>query len=684
MRSVWYALRSTGGSLRAPVALAFAVVLASTMTLAFAATLTSGQAAQPESKAKPATVENRAAESIVDEFHPDRALRDDGTRAPLPPPAFGGRAIVQIEALPKSLCYALDSSGVLRRILYELHETLLLRNWETFEFEPVLCASYTVEDRLVLAGEKSSEVLFGRVSEDGDTWLVTPISAENPLKAARRVPKTGVERIERGTVFTWRLRPGVRWHDGEPFHARDVAFSLSIYANPTVRCDDKRFAYADIERVETLDDMTVRVTYGKQYFMALASLGDLFLLPAHLYDLSDPDNARFDAGYHAQKKALDPNWKPTSAEQGAYVNDNVHNRAFVGLGPYMLANYTSEFVEARRFEGYFDPRNAGYLDTLRWRAIPDAAAAFRAFLNGELDFFDMVTTDDYFSSATESKEFQARAYRGWHDTSVYWFIGWNCAKPALADPRVRRALAHMFDFDEFKSTFYRGLARQVTGMFSPRSPAYATDVKPYGFDPKEATRLLAEAGWYDRDGDGRIDKDGKPLEIELLMQAGNAVGLAFSAKFQENLARIGVRLAPTALDWAALNQRKSRGDFDAVALGWAPPFESDPEQMFHSRWGKAEKKGSNFVAFVDDEADRLIESGRRELDDARRAAIWRQLHQRLYELQPYLFCFNPPRKFVMNKALRGFQGYALDPNYVLRRWYYAAGTPATRATLGRP
>jgi len=568
---------------------------------------------------------------IVDEFHPDRARRADGTLPPLPKPAYGGRVVVQMESMPKSLCYALESSGVIRRLLYELHETLLVRDWDTCEFKPRLCRDWTVD-----------------------------------------VP---------GKSFTFRLRDDVRWHDGHRFTARDVAFSLSIYADPNVRCDDKRFAYEGIESVEVVDDLTVRVTYAKPYFMAEASVGDLFLLPSHLYDLTDPDNARYDPDYHARKKAADPKWKPTPEERAAYVNDNPHNRAFVGLGPYRVKEYGADSILATRFDGYFDSGEAGYVDEIRWRSVPDAGAAFRAFLNGDLDFFDMVTTDDWFSSAAESPEFEKRAYKGWHDTAVYWYVGWNCKRPQLADARVRRALAHLFDFDEFRRTFYRGLATQVTGMFSPRSPAYDASIRPYAFDVKAARKLLTEAGWYDRDGDGFVDKDGATLDIEILMQAGNAVGKAFGARFQENLAQVGIRLRATSLDWNALNQRKNSGDFDALALGWAPPYESDPEQMFHSRWGNAEKKGSNFVGFADDETDRLIDAGRAELDAPARAAVWRKLHARLYEMQPYLFAFNPPRKFVMNRALRGFASYALDPNYAIRRWYYAEGTPGTRASL---
>jgi len=635
------------------------------------------EAQAPAQRGEPAT------QRIVDEFHPERQPDANGKRAALPKPAYGGRAIVHIDALPKSLCYAIESSGVTRRILHEMHETLLARDFETFEIKPVLCESYTVEDRLVPKVDSAESAVFGAVTDGGDDWIVTPASAENPTRTERRFVKSSVDRVATGTVFTFRLRSGIRWHDGHEFDARDVAFSLSVYANKTVKCDDKRFAYADIVNVEVVSPRVVRVTYGHPYFMALMSLGDLFLLPSHLYDLADPDNALADPEFHAKQRAENATWKPSAEEQGHYVNENAHNKAFVGLGPYALAEYTNEYIEARRFERYFDPSRGGYLDTLRWRAIPDASAAFRAFLSGELDFFDMVTTDDYFSNALTSEDFTKKNYRGWHETSAYWFIGWNCRREKLADPRVRRALAHLFDFDEFKDTFYRGLARQVTGMYSPNSPAYDKEVDPYPFDPRKAAALLLEAGWYDRDGDGLVDKDGAPLVIELLMQAGNAAGKNFSAKFQENLKRVGIQLVVNGLDWATLNKRKSDGEFDAVALGWAPPFESDPEQAFHSRWGLAEKRGSNYVGFADPESDRLIDLGRAELDWTKRAATWRLLHKRLYEMQPYLFAYNPPRKFVMNRALRGFQSLGLDPNYSLRRWYYAEGTAGTRPQPGR-
>jgi peptide/nickel transport system substrate-binding protein len=215
-------------------------------------------------------------------------------------------------------------------------------------------------------------------------------------------------------------------------------------------------------------------------------------------------------------------------------------------------------------------------------------------------------------------------------------------------------------------------------------PEYDTSVAPFAFDPDAARKLLAQAGWIDRDADGVVDKDGVPLEIELLADSGNSVGKAFAVRLQEDLARVGVRLRFTPLDAKAVDERKKARDFDALALGWVLGYETDPEQVWHSKWAPPELKGSNFGGFADSQVDELIEQGQRETDEEARAAIWRRLHARIHELQPYLFGWNPPRKFGIEKALRGVQLVPIDPNYVLRRWYYPEGTPGTRATLERP
>ena len=128
----------------------------------------------------------------------------------------------------------------------------------------------------------------------------------------------------------------------------------------------------------------------------------------------------------------------------------------------------------------------------------------------------------------------------------------------------------------------------------------------------------------------------------------------------------------------ALRDRILDRDFDACNLAWVlTDVESDPWQLWHSEEAAFDKRSSNHAGLMDAEVDRLIEAGRRELDVEKRSAIWYELHQRIYDLQPYLFGWNVPRKLAINKKLRGVKLYKFDPGFRMRDIYYAAGTEGT-------
>jgi ABC-type oligopeptide transport system substrate-binding subunit len=141
-----------------------------------------------------------------------------------------------------------------------------------------------------------------------------------------------------------------------------------------------------------------------------------------------------------------------------------------------------------------------------------------------------------------------------------------------------------------------------------------------------------------------------------------------------------VRLKVTPVDNATYFQRINERDFDAGMAMWVvDATENDPVQLWHSR--SAVKDGSNHAGVIDPKVDALIAEGDRELDDEKRWALWRELHRYLYEeVQPYLYREAPPRKFALAKAVRGVQFFKIMPGFSLRRWYYPAGTPGTRAT----
>jgi ABC-type dipeptide/oligopeptide/nickel transport system permease component len=244
---------------------------------------------------------------------------------------------------------------------------------------------------------------------------------------------------------------------------------------------------------------------------------------------------------------------------------------------------------------------------------------------------------------------------------------------------VRKALAQSMDMEEYVRTVAHGLALLPTGFQCYFGPAYDHDVQRLPFDLESARERFAEAGWYDRDGDGVIDKDGQPFELHLMIQSGSKGSEIFARMFQESLAKVGVRLVIAPLDWATYMERLNARDFDAGIGSWAVDVtENDPVQLWHSQ--SAGRGGSNHAGVIDPHVDELIARGARELDDEKRWATWRELHRYLYEeVQPYLYREMPPRKFALSKAVRGVQFFKVTPA-TRRAAGSPAGTPGTRPT----
>lgn len=634
----------------------------------------------------------------VDEFHPDQNLE----AAPL----YGGTVIIHTPSMPKHMSYPTENSAVTRRVLYEVHESLLLQDWETHKYVPNVASGFEQEDMLVLAegaaakypdavmdllvadpdGEEGAHVngriIYGKVEERGESYLVTPVSRGAMLTEALEVAREDVDRVELGTVLTFHLREDVLWQpythasgvtiSDQKVDARDVLFSYQLYSNPAVDCDEKRPIFDKITRGEIVDDHTVRFFGDGQYYALVDALGvTLTIMPGHVYDLSDPDNPAYNAD-------------ASSAMQADHINNNPSNRIWVGVGPYRVTEYSSTWITVERFDGYFDKERAGYFDTIRWRHIDDDTAAINAALNGELDFFDRVKSTDYFGELTQKDDFTNELYKGYRYLGTYGFTVWNMYKPQLAEKEVRQALAHAFDFQTYLRDVYKNLARQVTGPFPYDSAGYDHSIEPYEYDLDLAIEMLEDAGWYDRDGDDIVDKDGVPLVIDFMMPSGNDASETFGLKLQEQFEKIGVKVTISAYDWATFLERLKGRDFDAANLAWVPSLESDPEPLWGSKWGAFDVEGSNNAGVMEPELDRLLAAGQKELDFEKRQEIWKAMHRFIYDLSPYMFLYNVPSKFAMSRKIHGFQTFAIDPGYSIRRWYYIdPSISGTRKTLQR-
>jgi peptide/nickel transport system substrate-binding protein len=286
-------------------------------------------------------------------------------------------------------------------------------------------------------------------------------------------------------------------------------------------------------------------------------------------------------------------------------------------------------------------------------------------------------------AATRDPAFTENFYKAFTYTGSVGFTVWNTAQPHLSDPRVRTALAYAYDIQDWIRTNYEGLALPASFSSFRLGPAYNRDVKVLPLDIPAAQALLTEAGWYDRDNNGIVDKDGKDLVIEILMPSGNKASEKLLQKMQESFEKIGVKLSIQPYEWATFIEKLLDSDYDAANLAWVlEGTESDPYGSWHKNEADINRRTSNYANFSDDIASDLIDKLRVELDPEARYELWHQLHARVYEMQPFLFGWNVPRKIAFNKKLRGVKLYKFDPGYRLRDMYYEDGTPGTRPMPG--
>ena len=206
------------------------------------------------------------------------------------------------------------------------------------------------------------------------------------------------------------------------------------------------------------------------------------------------------------------------------------------------------------------------------------------------------------------------------------------------------------------------------GPYKPGSWVYHPTLKPEVRDTARARALLAEAGFADSDGDGVLERDGKPFAFTILTNQGNEQRILTATVIQSQLKEIGIAVNIRTVEWAAfIKEFVSKGRFDAVILGWTIGADPDIYEVWHS--SKAKPGGLNMTMYRNAEVDALLEAGRATPDMDQRRLIYARLQEVLADDQPYCFLYVPCALPMVQARFRGVEPAVAGIMHNFDKWW---------------
>ncbi|MGF6573584.1 peptide/nickel transport system substrate-binding protein [Paraburkholderia sp. GAS333] len=453
-------------------------------------------------------------------------------------PAKGGTLTYAVQQEPPSLVSLLDTNTVIRNISAKITEGLL-RYDAQFKPQPLLAIAWSTSDD--------------------------------------------------GLRYTFKLRPNVKWHDGESFTSADVSYSILTQKRLGPR---GRITLANVERVETPDPLTAIVVLGKPtpYLIKALSSAELPIVPQHRYGDGDP--------------LTSPNLT-----------------APIGTGPFVFDQWVrGSHVSLRRNPNYWRP-GAPNLDHVIYRIVPDQASISAALETGEVDAATNVGLADLSRLAKLPNLKIDDSYDAYLNNAA--FLEFNLDNPVLAKPEVRKAIAHAIDRNFIKdNVFYQRSSVVDSPVPAVLSSYYDDSTFRYPFDVNEANRLLDAAGYPKQ-------ADGQRFALKINYISGSDFRRA-ADYLRAALARIGIKASILDGDLPTyLRRAYTAREFDLNLNGLGRLY--DPtvgvQRIYWSDGVSHPLIWINASHYQNQQVDDLFRAAAVETDEGRRASAFRQIQQ---------------------------------------------------------
>jgi peptide/nickel transport system substrate-binding protein len=464
-------------------------------------------------------------------------------------------------------------------------------------------------------------------------WKIDPAGNFVPNLAAEIPTQANGGVSADGRTWTIKLRPDVSWHDGQPFTAADVVFTLATILNPKVVVRSRN-GHEHVDKYEAVDDHTVKITLKDDFAPYMVSWQKTSVIPKHiLADIADINTAPF-------------NTNP------------------VGTGPFKfktrVAGSYIEFEPNPKYHG-----GAPKLTSLVQKYVPDQQTLYAQYQTGEVDIYDLQGIPPLLYSRAKALP-GGKAFLS--ASPFVEFIYFNLGKPQFADKKVRQALYQAIDKKGWIDAVYYGVPLPTLSYLPPNHWAYNKALKDPGFDLKKAAAMLDEAGWKPG-ADGVRAKDGVRLAFTMSTTAGNKSREQSQQLVQQNWKKIGVEMTiknmPASVVWGDYTVKS---EFDTLMVGWDALLYPDPDytdrigsKLIPAKGGA----GSNYVQYENAEVDALCAKGVAVVDQAERKKIYDRIQEILLDELPFAPIFAYELIIGVKDRVHGYQ---VNPYTPINSW----------------
>ena len=431
------------------------------------------------------------------------------------------------------------------------------------------------------------------------------------------------EESEDQTYWTYKIRPGLTWSDGEPLTARDAAYTFNRVINGDIEQTNYGGYTSTITRAEAQDDTTL-ILYVKKPSPIMYQLA-VYILPEHI-------------------------WKDIDAKKvKSYKNEPENGESVVGGGPYVLIERRKgEYLRFAANPAFYGGKPAA--DEVVFRVYKNTDAIAEALRKGEVDYANDLSANVFNSLAnTDGITTVPSVYSGFNQIAFNMGAALTDGTPIgdgsklVLDPQVRLAIAQATDRQVLADKVYGGFATPGTTVIPPLyTNLHLEPENQVAFDLDAANATLEAAGYTMGDDGVRVSPEGERMSLRLLGRQESSESQKVVEYVKDWLGQIGIDVNVRIVSEDTLYEKVGNGDFDMFEWGWV--VEPDPDYQlstFTCDQRSTEDDGTIFAGlsdsfYCDKEYDQLYEDQKLETDQAKRAEIVKAMQQMLYDSNAYV------------------------------------------------